>query len=88
MAGAYGFGADPSYAGMFPGGAFVFTKTAIGWKQTAVLRSSNESVDDWFGTSVAISGSTIAVGAENEDSRAGRVYVFDKTAKGWKQAPS
>ncbi len=81
VAGAYGYGADPSCEGMFPGGAFVFTKTATGWKQTAVLQPSDKDVDDWFGIPVAISGSTIAVGAENK----GRTYVFDKTAKGWQQ---
>ncbi len=85
VAGAYGYGADPSCEGMFPGGAFVFARTATGWKQTAVLQASDEGVDDWFGTSVAISGNTIAVGATNKDSGAGRVYVFTKTAGGWRQ---
>ena len=85
VVGAYGYGAGVSCAGSFPGGALVFTKTAAGWKQTAVLTASDEAWDDWFGTAVAISGNTIVVGAPNKDSATGRVYVFTRIDHAWRQ---
>jgi len=68
------------------GRAYMFTKTAAGWKQTAELKDS-DTVRDGFGSSVAVSGTTVVVGAianapANPD---GRAYVFTKTAAGWKQ---
>ena len=39
-----------------------------------------------FGDSVAISGTTVVVGADGHAKSAGRAYVFTKTAGGWKQA--
>ena len=70
----------------YVGRAYVFTKTASGWKQTAELKGSDTVAQDAFGSSVAISGSTIVVGAYNHAKEAGRAYVFTKTASGWKQA--
>jgi len=40
----------------------VFTKTTAGWKHTAELKGSGEVSGDFFGSSVAISGSTVVVG--------------------------
>jgi nucleoside-specific outer membrane channel protein Tsx len=68
-----------------PGRAYVFTKTATGWKQTAELKGSDTGANDEFGVSVAISGTTAVVGAAIHANYAGRAYVFTKTAKGWKQ---
>ncbi|MGO9581634.1 MAG: FG-GAP repeat protein [Acidimicrobiales bacterium] len=71
------------------GAAFVFTKTAAGWMQTAVLSISKtftgaESGDE-FGNSVAISGTTAVVGASDYGNDAGRAYVFTKTGTIWKK---
>jgi FG-GAP repeat protein len=42
--------------------------------------------DDWFGSSVAISGDTALVGADGDDSRQGSVYIFERDAAGvWHQ---
>jgi hypothetical protein len=68
------------------GRAYVFTKTAAGWKQVAELNGSDTVAGDQFGYSVAISGTTAVVGASEHADYAGRVYVFAKTATGWKQA--
>ena len=68
------------------GRAYVFTKTAAGWKQAAELKGSDTVAGDYFGGSVAISGTTIVVGAPVITKEAGRAYVFTKTASGWKQA--
>jgi hypothetical protein len=67
------------------GRAYVFTKAATGWQQTAELKGSDSAAKDEFGVSVASSGSTIVVSAEQHASTAGRVYVFTKTAAGWQQ---
>src|SRR5208283_3945430 len=65
--------------------AYVFTKSAAGWKQTAELTGSDIAPGDSFGFSVDVSGTTIVVGAAFDPNRAGRAYVFTKSAAGWKQ---
>jgi hypothetical protein len=71
------------------GRAYVFTKTAKGWKQVAELKGSDTVAHDSFGFSVAISGTNTVVGAPLHQQypfvETGRAYVFTKTAKGWKQ---
>jgi hypothetical protein len=67
------------------GRVYVFTKTATGWKQTAELKGSDTVAADYFGADVAISGTTIVVGASYHADLAGRAYVFTKTAAGWTQ---
>jgi hypothetical protein len=70
----------------FAGRAYVFTKTAVGWRQVAELTSSDSVAGDGFGSSVAISGTTAVVGAlPGGDSIGGRAHVFTKTASGWRQ---
>jgi hypothetical protein len=64
---------------------YVYEKPKDGWgnmTQTAELTASDGAVGDGFGTSVAISGSTIVVGAVSGFN--GKVYVFVKPSSGWK----
>ena len=70
----------------YAGRAYVFDKTASGWKQVAELKGSDTAAADYFGWSVAVSGTTAVVGAYGHSNKAGRAYVFTKTASGWKQA--
>ena len=69
------------------GAAYVFTKPANGWAdmtQTARLTASDAAADDEFGTSVAVHGDTIVVGAPEEDPGArGSAYIFTKPANDW-----
>jgi hypothetical protein len=58
------------------GRAYVFTKTAGVWKQRAELKGSDTVADDYFGGSVALSGTTAIVGAPYYANHAGRAYVF------------
>ena len=67
------------------GRAYVFTKRSRGWKQVAELKGSDTVANDQFGTSVAVSGTTVVVGAEDHARSAGRAYVFTKRAGSWKQ---
>ena len=64
---------------------YVFAKTATGWKQAKEFKGSDTVAGDFFGFSVAISGTTAIVGAQSHANGAGRAYVFTKTATGWKQ---
>ena len=69
------------------GAAYVFTRPATGWAdmtQTARLTASDAAADDEFGTSVAVHGDTIVVGAPEEDTGArGSAYIFTRPADGW-----
>ena len=83
------------------GAAYVFERTATGWRQTAYLKAANAEAGDEFGWSVAIHGSTIAIGARGESSAAtgvdgaaddnaagdsGAVYVFERDGSGFRQS--
>jgi hypothetical protein len=51
----------------FSGAAYLFSRSGLSWKQHAYLKASNTANGDGFGSSVAVSGHTIAVGAHSED---------------------
>jgi hypothetical protein len=78
------------------GAAYVYTRSNGGWTLQAYLKPQITSAGDQFGTSVAISGNTIAVGAIGEtgvngDPRkkplnlSGAVYLFVRTGTTWMQ---
>ncbi len=66
------------------GAAYVFVRNDGVWSQQAYLKASNTEAFDYFGESVSISGDTVVVGADGEDSRATRVNgdQSDNTANG------
>ena len=74
----------PSHASK-AGAAYVFTNAGGQW-QGQELKGSDTVAKDDFGDSVAISGSTIVVGAFDHASEAGRAYVFTKSSAGWRQS--
>ncbi len=55
----------------------MFTKTAKEWTQVVELKGSDTVAGDHFGHSVAISGTTVLVGASGHAKSAGRAYVFE-----------
>ena len=69
------------------GAAYVFTKPANGWAdmtQTARLIGSNTGDGDEFGSSVAVYGETIVVGApERGPGGDGSAYIFTKPGDAW-----
>jgi hypothetical protein len=86
------------------GAVYVYTRDGLGaWSQQAYVKASNTGAGDQFGYSVALSedGSTLAVGANGEDSNAldvggdqaddsaqgaGAVYVYARDGLGvWSQ---
>ena len=54
--------------------------------QQAKLTAGDGTAGDLLGTSVAVSGSTIVVGAYGRNGHAGAAYVFTKPAGGWADA--
>lgn len=73
------------------GAAFVFVKPAAGWKdarETATLTASDGARNEALGSTVAVSGGTVAVGAPGRtvgtNQIQGAVYVFVKPAARWK----
>ena len=74
------------------GAAYMFFRDGSGnWSQQAYLKPSNPGLGDAFGESVAISGATVVVGAQNESSfsnpfRSGAAYAFVRDGSGaWNQ---
>jgi hypothetical protein len=82
------------------GAVYVFTFSGTAWNQQAYIKASNTGGGDVFGSSVAISGDTLVVGAIGEDSNAtgingdqdnflandsGAVYVFIRSGTVWRQ---
>ena len=52
------------------GAVYVFVRSGSTWTQQAYVKASNTDARDAFGTSVALSGDTLAVGATGEASAA------------------
>ncbi|MCG8419420.1 MAG: FG-GAP repeat protein [Proteobacteria bacterium] len=89
---------DP--AGTNSGAVYVFRWINAVWRQEAYVKASNTNLSDRFGWSVALSGDTLAVGANGESSDAtgvggdednnlfsnsGAAYVFRRTDGTWQQ---
>lgn len=79
------------------GAAYVYERTGTTWAFTATLKAPNAEGGDLFGSSVAVSGTTIVIGALDEDGSArtingafdntaalgGAAYVFEKVGGVW-----
>ncbi|MBM9578358.1 FG-GAP repeat protein [Leptospira sp. 201903070] len=55
------------------GAAYIFRRTGVIWTQEAYLKTPNPDNNDYFGSSVAISGDTVVVGAPQEGSLSGLI---------------
>jgi trimeric autotransporter adhesin len=82
------------------GAVYVFTGGGSTWTQEAYLKASNSGAMDDFGSSLALSGDTLVVGAKGEDNSAtgvngrqndddadgsGAAYVFIRKDANWAQ---
>jgi hypothetical protein len=82
------------------GAVYVFRRAGTTWQQEAYVKASNPGTGDEFGTSVALLGDILAIGALHERSAAqgldgdqandnasssGAVYVFRRTGTTWAQ---
>jgi FG-GAP repeat/Secretion system C-terminal sorting domain len=73
------------------GAVYVFKKTNGNWQQIKKITASDKVDYDNFGTSVAINGNTIVVGADGQDydvtgtnriPQSGAIYIFEKDRGG------
>lgn len=67
------------------GAAYVFVRSGTKWTQQAELTASDSAANDYFGISVAISGTTLVIGADGKASRTGAAYVFTGSGASWTQ---
>jgi hypothetical protein len=67
------------------GAAYIFAFESGTWSQQAELTAADAAPGDEFGTAVAISGSTVVVGAPARNSNIGAAYVFSNGRGGWSQ---
>ena len=68
------------------GAAYIFSKSTGAWTQQQKLLAADGTVEDGFGTSVAISGDTAVVGSSDNDLAAanqGSVYTFSRSGGIW-----
>jgi hypothetical protein len=77
------------------GAVYILTNTAAGWVQTATLTNPSianpSTANYYFGSSVAIDGATIVVGANSSQGPAapGAAYVYTRAgANGWPTTPT
>ena len=67
------------------GAAYVFGRSGTAWTQLAKLTASDGAANDYFGISVAISGTTVVVGAYGKASFTGAAYTFTGSGSTWTQ---
>lgn len=68
------------------GAAYVFVRENGTWSEQAKLTAPDAEPGDQFGSDVAVSGDTVAVGAWREDARgdaSGSAYLFRRREEGW-----
>ncbi len=86
VVGAMGLSDIASFEGeRTTGAAYVFTREAGVWAEQQKLTASDGAETDFFGTSVAIDGDTIAVGDTEGRFGLGEVYVFVRTGDTWNE---
>jgi len=74
------------------GSAYLFewNESTETWDPVIKLSAPDGQANDWFGQAVAVSGDTVAVGADGRSSEAGAVYLFKRDFGGtdhWGQLP-
>jgi hypothetical protein len=65
------------------GAVYVFTNSGGTWTQTQKLTASDGAILDWFGYSVAFSGTRLVVGARNARGDRGAAYFYDGSSGIW-----
>ncbi len=66
------------------GAVYVFTRAGSAWTQTLELSAADARSGDHFGSSIAVSGDTMLVGAPYR-SGGGAAFAFTKEGGAWKQ---
>ena len=81
---------DDSDQGALAGSVYIFEKMATTWRQTQQLYANDGIAGDGFGSSVALQGDTLVVGANLKErplpGMSGSAYVFVRSNGVWKQS--
>jgi len=82
-------GADRDDAnGNNAGAAYIFTRSGTDWSQQFKMLAGDGAAEDFFGSSVSLSGDTALVGARFDDDNgndSGSAYVFVGAGSSWSQ---
>ena len=87
ISGDYAIAGAPCHANN-KGSAYIFKRDGDKWKEQAILVADDGEADDWFGTSVSISGNHAIVGANGDKDKgdwSGSAYIFYNDSTSWKQ---
>ena len=80
---------DDNAAGANAGAAYIFVHSGAVWSQQAKLVAADGAAGDGFGNSVAVSSTSVVVGASLADTAggtdAGAAYVFTQSGTVWPQ---
>jgi FG-GAP repeat/PEP-CTERM motif len=75
--------------GSYSGSAYIFERDGSSWSQIAKLTADDGGANDYFATSVSISGNIAIVSSHHDDAHggsSGSAYIFEKDGSGWAQA--
>ena len=50
------------------GAVYIYKRSGVNWSQEAFVKASNANISDSFGIHISLSGNTLAIGADEEDS--------------------
>ncbi len=67
------------------GSTYVFSRSGNVWSQQSKLSAADGALDDEFGYAVAVSGTTVLVGARSNNTGTGNAYAFTFAAGSWTQ---
>ena len=70
---------------MIPGSVFVYRRASSSWSESARLTASDGMPGNRFGSSLAVDGDRLVVGAWWADSGRGAAYVFERAGSGWRE---
>ena len=72
------------------GAAYIYVKGSSGWPTTPTTTLTDPAAtdDDEFGSSVAVSGNTVIVGADGANDAAGAAYIYVEGSSGWPTTPT
>ena len=78
-------GGSPYHGPVTQGSAYVFQRVGDTWTEQAKLIASDGAQGDNFGSTVAVSGDTVLVGASGMDGGRGAAYLYTRAAGTWTQ---
>jgi hypothetical protein len=67
------------------GAAYVFNRVGSIWSQQSKLSATDAATNDYLGRSVCINVDRVALGADDDLSSTGAVYIFNNGGSGWAQ---